>query len=302
MALISDPSPYTGLGSAAMQGQCSSEQPGFHALLALDVDHKKTRGVECRSLADLSDIEPPARRFRHGHPSIAAMDTMPKTLGRTFVKRYSDIRFNAIPDVFSRQETRRRQEMPSDFTVIQSVRQRFGDEVGEEELVEKQAPFVGASKDFPFSCPSVDRTSAAVLQFESRGVQSGYYDELPRNIIRINGIDIPGGITPGPFWRTESRQMGLWKSHSLIVPANVLREQNVLHIEAVPIPSLLLHLDNFIIDNVVVFFKTRASLVGGGIVGPSTRAAAKRKKKKPLSKKKPPSKRKPRVSRGGRRT
>src|SRR3989304_4481404 len=147
--------------------------------------------------------------------------------------------------------------MPSDFTVIQAVRQRFGDEVGEEEPVEKQAPFVGQSKDFPFSCPSVGSASAAVLQFESRGVQSGYFDELPRNIIRINGIDIPGGITPGPFWRNENlnRQMGLWKGHSLIVPANVLREQNVLHIEAVPVPSLSPHLDNFVIDNVVVFFR-----------------------------------------------
>jgi len=181
------------------------------------------------------------------------------------------------------------------FTVIQEVRQRFGDEVGEEEPVEKQAPFVGQSKDFPFACPSVDRASAAVLQFESRGVQSGYFDEGPRNIARINGTDIPGGITPGPYWRSEGRQMGLWKGHSLIVPANVLREQNVLHIEAVPVPSLRLHLDNFVIDNVVVFFKTRGSVVGG-TVGPSRRATAKTAKKKPQSKTKPG------ASRNGRRS
>jgi hypothetical protein len=153
--------------------------------------------------------------------------------------------------------------MPSDFTVIQEVRQRFGDDRGEEEPVEKQAPFVGVSKDFPFACPGVDPTLPAVLQFESRGVQSGYFDELPRNIVRINSTDIPGGITPGPFWRNDIRQVGLWKSHTLIVPANVLREQNVLHIEAGPIPSLQQPaLDNFIIDNVVLFFKTRPS---GGI-------------------------------------
>ena len=171
--------------------------------------------------------------------------------------------------------------MPSDFTVIQAVRQRFGDEAGEEHPVEKQAPFVGQSKDFPFSCLSVDSASEAVLQFESRGVQSGYFDESPRNIIRINGNDIPGGITAGPFWRNENRQMGLWKSHSLVVPANVLRVQNVLHIEAVPIPDLRQHLDNFVIDNVVVFFKTRKASVGGGTISPSTRATAETAKKKP---------------------
>jgi hypothetical protein len=147
--------------------------------------------------------------------------------------------------------------MPSDFTVIQSVRQRFGDETLEQAAVEKQAPFVGASKDFPFACPRVDRTAEAVLQFESRGVQSGYYDERPRNIIRINGVDLPGGITPGPHYTLNSTQMGLWKSHTLTVPANVLGEQNVLHIEAVKAETLNLQLDNFVIDNVVVFYKTR---------------------------------------------
>jgi hypothetical protein len=147
--------------------------------------------------------------------------------------------------------------MPSDFTVIQSVRQRFGDEFPEQAAVEKQAPFVGASKDFPFACPGVNRTAEAVLQFESRGAQAGYYDERPRNIIRINGVDIPGGITPGPHSTTSGVQMGHWKSHTLTVPANVLGEQNVLHIEAITTLTPREELDNFVIDNIVVFYKTR---------------------------------------------
>ena len=57
-----------------------------------------------------------------------------------------------------------------------------------------------------------------------------------RNILQINGNDIPGGITPGPAIDDLSETYPLipiWKSHSLIVPQYVLREENNLHIEAV---------------------------------------------------------------------
>ncbi len=149
--------------------------------------------------------------------------------------------------------------MPADFTVIQAVRQRFGDRA-REDLEEGEAPFVGASKSFPFACPNVVAGTMAVLQFESLGVSLGEAGR-PRNILRINGIDIPGGITPGPF-RTVGNaafpRFPTWKTHSLLVPANVLREQNVLFIESITGqfgPGT--HLDNFIVDNIVVFFKTR---------------------------------------------
>src|SRR5437868_12001822 len=48
-------------------------------------------------------------------------------------------------------------KMPSDFTVIEPVRQRFGDQnvrEGEQQF-EREAPFVGQSKDYPFPCPDV---------------------------------------------------------------------------------------------------------------------------------------------------
>ena len=42
----------------------------------------------------------------------------------------------------------------------------------------------------------------AVIQFESLGVQAngqlGPFSPNARNILRINGVDIPGGITAGP--------------------------------------------------------------------------------------------------------
>lgn len=161
--------------------------------------------------------------------------------------------------------------MPMDFTVIQPVRQRFGDSNvidsghprGGEVLLEQEAPFVGQSKDFRFSCPRVDPSQMAVLQFESLSVSAGLqYVFSPsfsgkRNIIRINGTDIPGGITNAPYVEAVERIWHFWKTHSLLVPAHVLRDAgNILHIESIKIPiSGGTTFDNFIIDNVVVLFK-----------------------------------------------
>lgn len=159
--------------------------------------------------------------------------------------------------------------MASDFTVIHAVRQRFGDATADlgELPVEQEAPFVGAAKDFAFACPHVAPGEFAVLHFESLGVTAGQRDG-PRNILRINGVDLAGGITPGPQHAVQGNRLPLWKAHTLLVPAHVLQEANVLHIEAVVIPfGPGQTLDNFIIDNMVVVYKTRASTIGGGSIG-----------------------------------
>jgi hypothetical protein len=171
--------------------------------------------------------------------------------------------------------------MPSDFTVIQAVRQRFGDAFTslEDSLGEPEAPFVGKSKDFPFSCPNVSRGEFAVLQFESLGVSAPLANQptRPRNILQINGVDIPGSITSG--------HGKFWKTHSLLVPVNVLKDNNnVLHIESVEIfQEHSIHFDDFIIDNIVVFYKTRQSPVGGGrgTLDPKPRVTATKPKAKP---------------------
>jgi hypothetical protein len=161
--------------------------------------------------------------------------------------------------------------MPSDFTIIQAVRQRFGDDDPEFSLPQElEAPFVGAAKDFRFLCPGVDSSEMAVLQFESLGVRAGSFQPFvvpqppPRNIIRINNADIPGGLTPATAERVGGRVQDFWKSHTLLVPGNVLREQNILHIEAVTFSrtSNQDNLDNFLIDNVVVHFKLRSRTTG----------------------------------------
>jgi hypothetical protein len=160
--------------------------------------------------------------------------------------------------------------MSSDFTVILAVRQRFGDSDPELSLPQElEAPFVGASKEFAFACPGVDSTEMAVLQFESFGIRAGTFQPFvvpqppPRNVIRINGTDLPGGLTPGPEEKiSDGVRQNFWRTHSLLVPANVLRERNVLFVEAVRfrLTSNQQNLDNFIIDNVVVHYKVRAEV------------------------------------------
>lgn len=157
--------------------------------------------------------------------------------------------------------------MPSDFTVIQSVRQRFGDATPDlaEITDEQEAPFVGQSKEFSFSCPNVIRGETAILQFETLAVSAGQRQGTARNILRINGVDIPGGITAGATAEVQGRRLPYWKAHLLTVAPNVLREHNVLRIEAVNQPfGPGLTLDNFIVDNIVVTFKIGASPVQGG--------------------------------------
>lgn len=156
--------------------------------------------------------------------------------------------------------------MASDFTVIQAVRQRFGDEDPEFSLPQElEAPFVGAAHEYRFRCPGVDPGEMAILLFESLGVRAGSFQPFvvpqppPRNILRVNGVDIPGGITPASV-EDVGRSQAFWKSHTLLVPNGILREDNVLRIEAVRFPTTTnqRNLDNFIIDNVVIHFKTRA--------------------------------------------
>jgi hypothetical protein len=177
--------------------------------------------------------------------------------------------------------------MPSDFTIIQAIRQRFGDSDPEFDVPQEQeAPFVGVAKDFPFSCPGVDSSQMAVLQLESFGVRAGSFQPFvvqppPRNIIRINGVDLPGGITAGAAESVGSSRQNFWKSHTLLVPANVLREQNVLHIEAVrfPLTTNQNNLDNFIIDNIAIHFKLRGSVIVGGVLQGARKLATATKKK-----------------------
>src|SRR4029453_3633396 len=142
-----------------------------------------------------------------------------------------------------------KRRMAVDFTVIQAVPQRFGDATPDrsEGLVETEAAFIGKSKDFPFSSPNLLGGGWGVVNFRSRRVPAVADFGLGNaNILQINGVDIPGGMTRDPVAAEVAvRQMPLWTNHSLLVPPNVLKEENVLHIESVRIPQAAC-LDNFI--------------------------------------------------------
>lgn len=153
--------------------------------------------------------------------------------------------------------------MATEFTVIFSVRQHFGDqkgEVGEWYGYEPSAPFVGAAAAYDFKCPYVDRSEPAVLLFQSIGVT---HDQ---NVLRINGIDIYNGMSAGPqylgvhvaegsFGGPPAKYSPLWKSNTLVVQANVLLDSNTLFIESSENRDG--KRDDFIIDNMVIFYKRR---------------------------------------------
>lgn len=136
--------------------------------------------------------------------------------------------------------------MSSDFTIIIRVRQHFGDDADS-----MPGAFVGTNNSYPFSCPRVDPTQEGVLLFQTLGVSHD------KNFIAINSTGITGepevygGI---PVSRSDQD----WNSNVMLIRPGVLTESNVLRLGARRSDgSILNELDDFVIDNVVVLFKTR---------------------------------------------
>jgi len=134
--------------------------------------------------------------------------------------------------------------MPTDFAVAINVRQQFGDSSAR---IEPDAPLVGPTKDFDFPTPNVDANAPAVLMFQTRGVNH------PRNILQINGQGVFGGIPVTPSHAE-------WNGNIMLISPGVLRGtgQNTMHIESRNAAGGGGgNLDDFMIDNAVVLYKTR---------------------------------------------
>jgi hypothetical protein len=133
---------------------------------------------------------------------------------------------------------------PADFTVV-FVKEQFGNEPGSLKSIEPFVHFAGPKKDFTFSCPKVNSHEAAVLMFQSRAVTS------TKNIITINGHEF-GGIPTSP-------NKDVWNANVLVIRNGILRPSgNVLHIESRNTSGGTDgNIDDFILDNVVVMYKTR---------------------------------------------
>ena len=186
--------------------------------------------------------------------------------------------------------------MALDFTIITDVRQRFGDLIRDERAslreresgIEDDAPFVGWEKSFAFRCPSVDRSQFALLLFQTLGVSV-------RQGLEINGQTIFGGIAPSVDF--ESRMLGSgseahqdrsaiarWNGNVMLIHPSVLQENNILRVRAAEMTAG--NVDDFVMDNVVVVFKTgRSAVANTGSVVATAKArqkkrAAKRAKKR----------------------
>jgi hypothetical protein len=155
--------------------------------------------------------------------------------------------------------------MSGDFTIIIKNRVRFGDLKKDSSEIDhdSDADLLGLSATFPFVCPGIDSSKQAVLQFAHRGSTQGLIFPVPQpdggldqitaeHSVKINGVQLAGGIPASPV----RGHMSLWSTRLLLIPPHVLRRENDLHIQtsAEATPG---NLDNFTLDNLVVFFKTR---------------------------------------------
>ena len=162
--------------------------------------------------------------------------------------------------------------MPASYTVIIRVRQHFGDKpntfsqfpfgVTIDDFAGASlpsaagsAPFVGATKDYAFDCPDVHSGLESVLMFQTLGVQH------EANVIEINPGSAPqpsvfGGI---PVIPAQPGALPTWSANVLLVGPGILTQTgNVLRIASRPLAgSGSSELDDFVIDNVVLLYKTR---------------------------------------------
>lgn len=185
--------------------------------------------------------------------------------------------------------------MAVDFTVVIAVRQRFGDlrrdekpSLNESESgLEAEAPFVGLEKEFAFRCPAVDRSQFALLLFQSLGVSTV-------QALEINGQTIFGGIPvsvdrnsrtlgSGSDAHTVHSLIARWNGNVMLVHPGVLQENNLMRIRAAEMTAG--NVDDFIVDNVVVVFKTsrQGPLAEPGAVV-TARKGVKKKAKAPAKK------------------
>jgi hypothetical protein len=129
---------------------------------------------------------------------------------------------------------------PMNYSVIVNQRNHFGDE---EDFL--PGVFAGRRKDFRFDCPGVDPGQHSVLMFQALHVNS------EKNVFTVNGQTLFGLPTT-----TEDKKA--WAAQVLLVGPNTLRGSgNVLHVEArTNSGSPSGDVDDFVIDNVVLMYKT----------------------------------------------
>jgi hypothetical protein len=136
--------------------------------------------------------------------------------------------------------------MTSNFTVVLFERQHFGQVPGAFNDVEPDVPFAGQARSFVFDCPSVLAAEAAFLMFQSRDV------DHPRNVFEVNGSGVFGGLPVSPARDSWNGNILLIEARHRLKPTG-----NILRVESRDASGGVTgSLDEFIIDNVVLVYKT----------------------------------------------
>jgi hypothetical protein len=136
--------------------------------------------------------------------------------------------------------------MATTYTVVLFSRQHIGNDPGVFDDIEPNVVFVGPAKDFLFDCPGVNPAEAAFLMCQSRDV------DHQRNVFRVNGVDVFGGLPASPA-------RDAWNGNILLIERHhqLKATGNVLHVEArTSTGGSAGDVDDFILDNIVVMYKT----------------------------------------------
>lgn len=140
--------------------------------------------------------------------------------------------------------------MATSFTVILDQRRHFGDQ---RDLF-GSAPFAGSEAEFSFQCPNIDLREDSVLMFQSRHVS---HEE---NVLQVNGLQVFGGLPVSPAG--GSAEESGWNGNILIVnqARHSLQETgNRLFIRSLDSNGGTSgNRDDFVVDNIVIFYKTRS--------------------------------------------
>ena len=171
-------------------------------------------------------------------------------------------------------------------SLITDVRQRFGDMIRDEKRaarartgIEDDAPFVGWRSPSPSAARRSIAASSRCCSPDARRVGAPG--------LEINGQTIFGGIAPSVDFESRilgsgseahqtARDRALERNVMLIHP-NVPQENNILRVRAAEMTAG--NVDDFVMDNVVVVFKTGRSAVAN--TGSVVATAKPRKKKRP---------------------
>jgi hypothetical protein len=136
--------------------------------------------------------------------------------------------------------------MATTYTVVLFSRQHVGNAPGLFDGAEPDVVFAGPVKEVPFDCPGVDPAETALLLFQSRDV------DHRRNVLRVNGVDVFGGLPVSPA-------RNAWNGNILLIePHHQLRASgNVLRVEArTSDGGSAGDVDDFVLDNAVLMYKS----------------------------------------------